>query len=47
MKNFDQAFVLRAVLVDRRELVATGPERSTWGVFESGDRGFGLNAGID
>src|SRR6478752_6826884 len=38
-KYFDQAFVLRAVLVNRTELVATGPECGTRGVFERGDRG--------
>jgi hypothetical protein len=46
-KNFDQAVVLRPVLVNRRKLVATGPERGTRGVFERCDCGFGLNAGID
>src|SRR5262245_12176320 len=46
-KHFDQAFVLRAVLANRPELVATGPERGTRGVFERGDRGFGFKAGID
>ena len=47
LKNFDQAVVLRPMLANRRELVATGPERGTRGVFERGDRGFGLDAGID
>jgi hypothetical protein len=46
-KYFDQAFVLRAVLVNRTELVATGSERGTRGVFERGDHGFGLDARID
>ena len=46
-KNFDQALVLGVVLVNRPELVATGPERGTRGVFERGNRGFGLDAGID
>ena len=47
LKNFDQPLVLRAVLVDRCELIATRSECGTWGVFERGDRGFGLNTGID
>ena len=30
-KYFDQAFVLRAVLVNGRKSVSTGPERGSWG----------------
>src|SRR5258706_7326698 len=46
-KHFDQALVLHAVLVNRPELVATGSERGTRGMFERGDRGVRLNASID
>jgi hypothetical protein len=37
-KDFDQAFVLHAVFVNRPNFVATGP--GTRCVFERGDRGF-------
>jgi hypothetical protein len=35
------------VFVNRPKLVAAGPKGSTRGVFQRGDRGFGLRAGID
>ena len=47
LKNLDQALVLHAVLGHRRELVTTGPERGTGGMFEGGDRGIGFNTGVD
>src|SRR4029078_2030678 len=47
LKNFDQAVVLRPMLANRRELVAARPERGTGSVLERGDRGVGLEAGID
>src|SRR5262245_43798912 len=47
LENLDQPFVLRALLVNRSELVTAGSERGTWRVFERGDRGFGFNAGVD
>jgi hypothetical protein len=47
LKNLDQAFVLRAMLFYRRELVTTGTERGTGGMPERSDRGFGFNTGID
>ena len=47
LKNLDQAFVLRAMLFYRRELVTTGAERGTGGMFERGDCRFRFNTGID
>src|SRR3954471_23025172 len=47
MKNFDQTLVLRAVFLDRRQLVATRSECCTRGMFQRGDRGFGLFARVD
>jgi hypothetical protein len=35
------------VLIYRRKLVTTRPERGTGGVFEGGNRGVGFNTGID
>ena len=46
-KHFDQAFILRTVLANRLELVATGAERGARGVFEGGDRRIGLDARVD
>src|SRR5215831_2928241 len=46
-KDFDQAFVLRPVLVHGPELVPTRSERRTWGVFECRDGRFRLGTGID
>ena len=46
-KNFNQALVLRAMLVYRGKLVTTGPERCTGRMFEGGDRGLGFTTGID
>jgi len=46
-KHIDQPVVLPAMLVNRAELVATGPEHGTRSVLERGDCGFGLKARID
>ena len=46
-KHFDQAFILRTVLANRLELVATGPERGARAVLEGGDRRIGLDARVD
>src|SRR6476660_5182636 len=46
-ENLDQALVLRPVLLNRSELVPTGPERSTWRMSERSDRGFGVQTRID
>src|SRR4051794_29500573 len=46
-KHLDQALILLAVLLNRPELVATGPERPARSIFERLDCGFGLNAGVD
>jgi len=47
LKNFNQALVLRAVLVYRRKPVTTGSERGTGGMFEGGDRSVRFNTGVD
>ena len=44
---FDQAFILRAVLVYRAKLVATGPERRSRCVTQRSNGLFGFEAGVD
>jgi hypothetical protein len=46
-EHLDQALVLRAVLVKRPQLVTARPKRSTWRVFESGDRRSRFKVGIN
>jgi hypothetical protein len=44
---FEQAFILRAMLVYRANLVAAGSECRAWCVTERGNRLFGSEAGVD
>src|SRR5215469_8171960 len=46
-KHLDQSLVLPAMLLDRAEFVAAGPEGRARGVLERGDCGLGFDACVD
>ncbi len=47
LEDFDQAFVLRPVLFEAFQLVATGPEGTTRRLAQAGNIGVGFEAGVD